>query len=161
MRKGILVIGLGNPLSGDDAYGHRVVKLLEAECPDLLDRCDLIDAHTDLLGHLDSFGRYERVVLVDALLDPQQRFGAWGEVVTLGPEELDSLPDPVAGIHEVSPLTAIKLYKTLKPDSGTRFSLVALCTDRIGIGAGNRLTQTAVEEGCSRICKMHQTSGSE
>ncbi len=128
--------------------------MLTAECPDILDCCDLIDAHTDLLGHFDSFACYQRVVLVDALLDPQQRFGALGEVVALGPEALDSLPDPVAGVHEVSPLTAIKLFRTLMPDSGTRFDLVALCTDQIGIGGGSRLTRTALAEGCSLIRKI-------
>jgi hypothetical protein len=62
-----LVLGLGNPLAGADGFGPAVIaRLRRAAWPD---GADFVDAHTDLLAHLHRFEHFDRVVLVDTVLD--------------------------------------------------------------------------------------------
>ena len=70
-RQKTLLVGLGNPLSGDDGFGARVVELLQRNGTVILPDVSLVDAGTDLLNHIESFAEYDRVVLIDAILDPE------------------------------------------------------------------------------------------
>ncbi len=50
-----LVLGLGNPLLGEDGFGSAVIELLRRR-PDRPAAVDLVDAHTDLLAQLETLG---------------------------------------------------------------------------------------------------------
>ena len=118
-----LVVGLGNPLQGSDGFGAAVLERLGAE-RGLPPETELLDATTDLLACLDRFPAFNLIVLVDAVLGPSPRevivveeesFGSWGTHATSG--------------HEMSPLVAVKLFRTLQPDSPTRIVLIGLRVD--------------------------------
>ena len=92
-RQKTLVVGLGNPLSGDDCFGARVVELLQRNGTAFLPGVSLMDAHTDLLNHIGDFAGCDRVVLVDAILDPEGKLGRPGRVLVLNEEAFLSWPD--------------------------------------------------------------------
>lgn len=129
-----LVIALGNPLAGDDAFGPRVLECLLQEGADQRG-IDLLDAHTDLLGAIDRFPEYGLVVVVDAVLDPAGTVGKPGEIVVLGEDDLRSWPDHSPNIHRVSPLLGLRLFRELHPDAPARIALVLLCVSGIELGA--------------------------
>jgi hypothetical protein len=114
-----LVLGLGNPLAGADAFGHAVVKALRdsVEPPAGV---DIIDANTDLLLYIDRFVERERVVLVDAVLaDPDGvEGGPWPDpehnrVGIFEEEVFSTWNDRSSGAHELSPLMAVKLFRLM------------------------------------------------
>jgi len=131
-----LIIGLGNPLMGKDAFGSRVIEHLLQENPASLRHVDLADAHTDLLSRIGAFPAYECVVLIDAILDPDEKLGRAGCVVLLGEEALSLWPETSPSVHQLSPLLAVKLFRQLHPEATTRILLVGLCVSRIELGSG-------------------------
>lgn len=120
-----LVVGLGNPLVGDDGFGAAVIgQLREREHQP---GADLVDAGTDLLAQIDAFASYDDVILVDAVLDPARA----GEVAVVEQDVLLEWPDSSPSCHDISPLVAVKLFRVLHPEAATRFTLVALFTDEV------------------------------
>ena len=120
-----LVVGLGNPLVGDDGFGAAVIRQLRGREP--RPGVDLVDAGTDLVAHIEAFASYDDVILVDAVLDPARA----GEVALVEQEVLLEWPDSSPSCHDISPLIAVKLFRTLHPEAATRFTLVALFTDEV------------------------------
>jgi len=114
-----LVVALGNPLTVEDSFGPKVLERIRS-APALPD-VDLLDAHTDLLGHIDRFPSYPLVILVDVLLDPS----APGTVVTVDEPTLLSFSDEAPSIHQISPVMALRLFRQLHADAPTRIALVA------------------------------------
>jgi hydrogenase maturation protease len=104
-----LVLGLGNRLAGADGFGPAVVEALAA-AGDRPPGVDLVDAHADLLGSLDRFEGREHVVLVDAVLD------ANGPGVAVFDEEtFSSWETRSTGVHGLSAIMAVKLFRRLQP----------------------------------------------
>ena len=142
-----LIIGVGNPLAGDDAFGGAVIDRLRHRA-DRPAGVDLVDAHTDLLGHIDTFAGYDEVVVVDAVIG----VGTVGEVALFDEPTFAGWPDTAAGAHQMSALAALKLFRTLYPHAATRLTLVALCTERLSLGAG--VSEAAVSAGAERVARL-------
>jgi hydrogenase maturation protease len=119
-----------------DAFGTRVIERLLQKNSALLQYADLADAHTDLLSRIDCFPAYERVVLIDAILDPDAKIGDAGHIVLLDEEALSLWPEASPSVHQLSPLLVVKLFRQLHPEATTRILLVGLCADRIELGSG-------------------------
>jgi hydrogenase maturation protease len=127
-----LILGLGNPLSGDDIFGPKALEQLRQSEPKLPPSITLIDAHTDLLNHIEDFTKYDSVLLIDAILDPEGKLGEPGKVVVLDESKLQSLPETSSSIHQMSPLLAVKLFRTLHPEAQqTQITLVGLIVDQL------------------------------
>ncbi len=150
--KKTLIIGLGNSLIGDDAFGPRVVQRLLSEAAALPADAEVIEAHTDLLGMVDQFEAYKRVVLVDAVLDPEGKLGDAGSAIVFEEQALASWPVNPSSAHQISPLLAIRLFRQLHPAAETRISLVGLCTDGLAL-------PSATGEGCKALCENAVTDG--
>jgi hydrogenase maturation protease len=123
---------LGNPLSGDDRFGALVLELLRRGGRAKLPGISFVNAGTDLLNQVEDFPKYDQVVLVDAILDPQGKLGPPGQILRLDETALQSLPEASQSVHQVSPLLGIKLFRTLHPAVRTRITLIGLLVDRIG-----------------------------
>jgi hydrogenase maturation protease len=126
-----LILGLGNPLSGDDGFGARVLDLLHKNGTEALPGASLVDARTDLLNHIESFADYERVVLVDAILDAENKLGKPGQIVILHEEEFLSWSEASSNVHQMSPILSVKLFRQLYPAAQTRITLVGLIVDQL------------------------------
>jgi len=115
--KPLLIIGLGNPLMGDDGVGVRVSQLLAADS-EIAVAADVIEAGTDLLSSLDRIEGRRRVILVDAvesLSDP-------GRISVI---EGPLLEERAAYVHSLSAAQAVELMRKVMPGlQDTRFTWV-------------------------------------
>jgi hydrogenase maturation protease len=118
-----LVIGLGNPILGDDGVGWKVAEELSS----VVSKQSSIEVDTAALGGLSLMERllgYERVVLVDSM---ETGHGPVGSVRTF---PLASLPDPMAGhsasAHDTSLITALKTAESIGADIPKRVDVVAI-----------------------------------
>lgn len=116
-----LVIGLGNPMLGDDGVGWRIAQEVERRLQAPADEhaqprniADHVEVDCAALGGLSLMERmigYDRVILADAVVTGVHPIG---EVVTL------RLADLLAGVsghsgstHDVSLATALEIGKTM------------------------------------------------
>jgi hydrogenase maturation protease len=104
-----LVLGVGNPLMGDDAVGILAIERLRMR-PDLPQQVDLIDGGTEGIGLIPVLERYSRAILVDAIdmsLPPGtiRRF-SWQEVRMVSQHQALSL-------HQSSMADALMLADAL------------------------------------------------
>jgi len=126
------IVGIGEPLAGDDAVGIRVVERLgESPCPgiDLLTLRDPSEL-TSLLPD------YSRVLVVDARLDPERagKVELFDDASRLG--RGSGAARPISS-HGIDALTAISLGRTLSGDAA--FPEVSLLT--IAIARPERLAE--------------------
>ncbi|MBI5756524.1 MAG: hydrogenase maturation protease [Nitrospirae bacterium] len=61
----LLILGLGNPLMGDDGVGIQVVN--ELQNTNLSEKVDIMDGGTAGIDLIDMISGYERVIVVDAV----------------------------------------------------------------------------------------------
>ncbi len=148
--KKTLILGLGNPLSGDDRFGAQVLELLDKNRIGLSPGISLADAHTDLLNHIESFSEYDHIVLVDAVLDPEGKLGEPGRILTVSEEAFLSWPETSQSVHQMSPLLAIKLFRVMHPAAQTQITLVGLLVDRIDM-VPHYVTPESVQKGAAAI----------
>lgn len=118
-----LVIGLGNPILGDDGVGWRIAEEVQhrlqpptssLQSPAASDQRLQIEVDCAALGGLGLMERlvgYERVILVDAITTGQQPVGSVYRFT------LDDLPDRAAGHttspHDTSLRTALKVGRAM------------------------------------------------
>ncbi len=68
---------------------------------------------------------------MDAVLDPEGKLGLPGRVVAIEEESLQSWSEASEGVHQMSPLLGIRLFRVLYPEAQTRIHIIGLCVDRI------------------------------
>jgi hydrogenase maturation protease len=104
-----LVLGLGNPLMGDDGVGFHVVEALRVD-PRLPPDVEVAFGGTDLLACAGLLGGRQRIVLVDAVAG--ERTGEGLHLDPLG----DELALDVPGAHALSLPSAVHLLRLVVPD---------------------------------------------
>jgi Ni,Fe-hydrogenase maturation factor len=80
---------------------------------------------------METFAGYDRVVLVDAILDPDGKLGQPGSISIFDEEAFLAWPETSPSVHQISPLLAVKLFRVLHPDARSRITLVGLLVDQI------------------------------
>lgn len=143
--KRVLVLGLGNPLVGDDAFGLEVAARLARDY-EVTQAAEVVQAGTDILAWVDEFSHYEEVILIDAVLDPERV----GKTITFTEADLAAWPHDIPSCHAVSPLAAWRLFRTLSPDSRTRLWLVGYCTALIAPGH-HSYSERHVKDACAWV----------
>lgn len=122
----ILVIGLGNPILGDDGVGWKVVEAVSS-LPSAVSTTQPLEFEYLSLGGLSLMERmlgYDRVVLVDSMETGQSPVGS----VNVFP--LASLSDPMAGhsasAHDTSLMTALRTAEQIGADIPNQVDVVAI-----------------------------------
>ena len=128
-----LIIGLGNPILGDDGVGWKVAEEVGRNLPitpgfsPLQGEMDIVEVDTAALGGLSLMERmlgYDRVVLVDSM---ETGYSPAGSVRTF---PLASLPDPMAGhsasAHDTSLMTALKTAESIGAHIPKQVDVVAV-----------------------------------
>jgi hydrogenase maturation protease len=105
-----LVVGLGNPILGDDGIGLAVARRTR----ELLDEAEaaITEASLGGLELLDVLAGFERAFLVDAITTED---GTPGDVYRLLPEALP-MTDRLTAVHEVDLATALAMGRRLGVD---------------------------------------------
>jgi len=101
-----IVVGIGNPILGDDAIGLHVVKSLKKLIDD--PTITIEEAHTGGMNLLDLIVGYDRAILVDAISTPE---GDIGDVMVLDPMEVPSSHS--ANPHDVSFPEALEVARKM------------------------------------------------
>ncbi|MCO5191126.1 MAG: hydrogenase maturation protease [Anaerolineae bacterium] len=121
---GTLLVGLGNPILGDDGVGWRVVEAVEAQ----LNGAEIDVAYLSLggLSLMEQLIGYERVIIVDSI---QTEGGAVGDVYQF---DLEALPEPSTGhstaAHDTSLQTALAIGRKLNANLPSYIKVVAIET---------------------------------
>jgi len=123
--KSKLVIGLGNPLSGDDGIGLCVADRL-ANDSRLAGVAEILKGGTDLLRLTDRLTGRKEVILADAILDDSDpgTVSILDERTLIGPHR--------GSAHHLSAGDAVRLLKTVNPSlAATRFTFVLISVDAV------------------------------
>jgi hydrogenase maturation protease len=140
-----LVLGLGNPLMGDDGIGWHVVETLRSD-PRLPADVDVWWGGTDLLGCADLLRDRRCVVLVDALARDGEGSEV-GEVALLEPRPAGleerggeaGEAGEAAGAHTLSVTASLDLLRCVEPAlAGLDLRLLGVLVD--DVAAGERLS---------------------
>ena len=109
-----LVVGLGNPILGDDGIGWRVAEAISESILSVNDQARHVEVACYALGGLSLMEQlvgYDRVIIIDSI---QTRDGRPGQVYRLA---LEDLPDFSTGhttaAHDTSLQTAMRLGRTM------------------------------------------------
>jgi len=102
-----LILGLGNPILGDDGVGLRVASALEGR----LNRPEVTVTETSVVGldFLDLLAGYDRAIIIDAI---QTKEGKVGQVYRLEPEAFNATRH-ASTPHDVNFATALELGNRL------------------------------------------------
>jgi len=106
-----LVLGLGNPLLGDDGVGWRVAEQVQREFAAAENPVEVDCLSVGGLRLMERLVGYNRVILVDAISTGQR---SPGQIYRLS---LEDLPDPAGGhlgsVHDTTLQTALELGRRL------------------------------------------------
>lgn len=116
-----LVIGLGNPLMGDEGVAFHLLGALRQDSR-LPGDVEVLWGGADLLGCADKMIGRTRITLLDALLDPSQ-IGA----LCIFDGDFSTLETRQPSAHQLSAVGAIELLRIADPSLGdARFKLLAV-----------------------------------
>ncbi|MCX5997105.1 MAG: hydrogenase maturation protease [Chloroflexi bacterium] len=115
-----LVLGIGNPIIGDDGVGFRVIEALEADPP----AGEVALTASDVSGFaiLDFIMDYDEVVIVDAI---QTVNGRAGDIYRLALDDF-RVTKHTPSTHDVDLPTALEIGKILNMKLPGKISIVAI-----------------------------------
>jgi len=118
------IIGLGNPILGDDGVGWRVVEAMRARLDDAA--VDVLCLSVGGVSLMEQLVGCDRALLVDAVVTD----GAPGDVLSM---PLDALDDPSCGhtasTHDTTLATALRLGRALHAPLPEDISVVGVEVD--------------------------------
>ena len=101
-----LVLGIGNPILGDDGVGFHIAQELAKEIKD--ENIDVKDTSVDGLNLLELIVGYDNVIIIDAIMTED---GEVGEIYRLRPENFVKTVHPTTSPHNANLATAIEIGK--------------------------------------------------
>ncbi len=117
-----LIIGLGNPIVGDDAIGIKVVESIRDNLPTLHKTDIFADVSIAGIGLAELFRGYDRVILVDSIQTGQY---SKGTVVNLSKEDF-SLASHTSGYHNMDIFTALEFSSRMYNDIPTNIKIIGI-----------------------------------
>jgi len=122
-----LVVGLGNPILGDDGVGWTVAEAVRRE----LNGSDVEVACLSVGGVrlMERLVGYDRVIIIDSM------YGGGGEVGTVTCFPIEQLPNPSAGhtssAHDTSLFTALETGRAMGVDLPDEIEVVAIESQKV------------------------------
>jgi hydrogenase maturation protease len=124
--KPLLIVGLGNPLMGDDGVGAVLAESLAGRAD-----ADVLIGGTDLLRCAAEMEGRKRVILIDAVESDTP-----GTMVVT---DEDPPEGPSAAAHTLSAPSAVRLLRQLMPEVRFTWILVGVRSARMGEGLSPEL----------------------
>jgi hydrogenase maturation protease len=124
-----LIVGLGNPILGDDGVGWKVAAEVEQRLPKSPKSPETSEVSVDCvslggLSLMEHLIGYQRAIVIDAIGTGQHPIG------TAYHFRLDDLYDPTSGhttaVHDVSLITALKMGRSMGAALPDRIDVVAI-----------------------------------
>lgn len=110
-KHGTIVIGLGNPMLGDDSVGLIVASELKKLLGNLV---DIVELCAGGLTVAETMLGYKKAIIVDAFIDEGS---APGKILRLNFEDLKITPKRFIGFHDIDFVTSVELIKTIEEES--------------------------------------------
>lgn len=124
--KPFLILGLGNPLMGDDGIGAYLAGCLASD-PGLSRIADISPAGTDLLRWADDLEGRRQILLLDAIIGD----GLPGSIEIFD-APFDLLESRQSGAHQLSVPQAVALLKIVSPAlRDVRFTLIGIAIQSV------------------------------
>jgi len=101
-----LVLGIGNPLLGDDGVGFHIAQELANGIKD--ENIDVKDASIDGLNLIELIIGYDKVIIIDAIMTEN---GEVGETYKFRPEDIARTVHATTSPHHANLATAIEIGK--------------------------------------------------
>jgi len=128
----VLVVGLGNPILGDDGVGWKVAEAVKEALSEMVPARTDIEVACYALGGLSLMEHligYKRAVIIDAV---QTKTGEAGRLYDLA---LSDLPDTSAGhltaVHDTSLQTALNLGREMGASLPSEIYVVGIEADKV------------------------------
>jgi hydrogenase maturation protease len=106
-----LVLGIGNPLLGDDGVGFHIAQELAKQIKD--ENIDVKDTSVDGLNLLELIIGYDKVIIIDAIMT---KGGEVGEIYKLRLEDLVETVRFTTSPHNANLAIAIEIGKKILPE---------------------------------------------
>jgi hydrogenase maturation protease len=119
LNKKTMVLGLGNPIFGDDGVGLRVIEELQKQVQN--PNITIEGAELAGLDMLETLSGYDRVIIVDAI----QTGGRAGDIYQLTPDDLKSTIH-TGTPHDVNFSTALEFGERLGVKLPSKIDIVAI-----------------------------------
>jgi len=110
-KRGTVVIGLGNPILGDDIVGLVVASELKRHLGGLV---DIIELCSGGLVVAEAMLGYEKAIVVDALVEEGTKPG---KILRLTLEDIKTTRKRFIGFHDMDFVTSIELVKAIDGES--------------------------------------------
>jgi hydrogenase maturation protease len=114
-----MVLGLGNPIFGDDGVGLKIIEILQKQIHDK----DITIEGAELAGldMLEKLSGYDRIIIIDAI----QTGGKVGEIFHLTPEDLKSTIH-TGTPHDVNFTTALEFGERIGVKLPSKIDILAI-----------------------------------
>jgi hydrogenase maturation protease len=107
----ILILGVGNPILGDDSVGFHVAQEIGRKIKDK--NIDAKGVSTSGLNLLEFIRGYDKVIIIDAI---KTKNGKTGQIYRFGPSNLSRTAHLTHFSHNMNIATAIKIGKKFTPE---------------------------------------------
>ena len=105
-----LVLGIGNPILGDDGIGFHIAQELAKKIKD--ENIEVKDTTVNGLNLLELIAGYDKLIIIDAIMTED---GKAGEIYKLKPESIGEPTCPTISAHHLNLANTIELGKRLFP----------------------------------------------
>ncbi|MEM2910372.1 MAG: hydrogenase maturation protease [Nitrososphaerota archaeon] len=110
-KHGTVVIGLGNPILGDDAVGLVIASELRKRMGRIV---DIVELSAGGLTVAEAMLGYRKAIIVDALVEEGT---VPGKILRLTFEDLKTTPKRFIGFHDIDLVTSVELIKAIDRES--------------------------------------------
>ena len=148
LERPVLLLGLGNPLMGDDGAGQALLTRLSSSAPEWGETVEFVDGGTQGLALLGVFEKRKAVVFLDAISLGDKA----GAVHVLKGEELLHMGGRATTAHEGSApqiLTALELLG----ETPKEIVMIGVEPEKIGLGIGLSPTVAAAIDSAAEIAR--------
>ena len=105
-----LVLGIGNPILGDDGIGFHIAQELAKEIKD--ENIDVKDTSVNGLNLLELIVGYDKLIVIDAIMTEDEKVG---EIYRLKPRNSSETAWSTISLHHLNLATTIEIGKKLFP----------------------------------------------
>ncbi|MCO4314726.1 HyaD/HybD family hydrogenase maturation endopeptidase [Pectobacterium versatile] len=151
---GILVLGIGNLLLGDEAVGVRIIETLEQRYR-LPEHVEVLDGGTSGMELLEVMANRDHLIVADAVLAEHPP----GSVVVLHDEEIPAFFTRKVSPHQLG-LADVLMALRLTDEFPRRLTLVGVVPASLEPGIGlTAIASQAIEPALAQVLAALQSSG--